>query len=201
MTYQAVTAEQPVDLPPLSSGIKWFKGSAGLSVAWKLDIASQPPTLICTLFTRAPNDELSYVPPISGTTTIRLTPWSGAQLFQLNRQPLLGEVMQEPDDALPLQTHGLIYLGDLLATPDDVSNKKESNAPLFLHLHCRLGASSGFRTKIARGTYGQFIETTQSHTPVATATAKAAPPAQAAPASRQPIARKNKTRSIGKRSR
>lgn len=200
MTYQSVTSEQPMDLPPLSSGIKWFKGSAGLAIAWKLDTESRPPNLICTLFTRAPNDELSYVPPVTGTTMIRLTPWSGTQLFQLKRQPLLGEVMQETDGILPLQTHGLIYLGGLLAAPDDVSSKKEGNTPVFLHVHCRLGASGGFRTRIAKGTYGQFIETMPSLTPVETAAEKASAPARAASASKQPIMRKSKPRSVGKRS-
>jgi len=200
MTYQSVTPDQPTDLPSMLSGIKWYKGSAGLAVAWKLDTQSQPPTLLCTLFTRAPNDELSYVPPTSGTTTIRLSPWSGTQLFQLERQPLLGEVMQETDGSSPLRTNGLIYLGGLLAAPDDVPSNKGGHELLFLHVHCRLGASGGFRTKIARGTYGQFIDTMPSLTPVETAAEKAAAPAQAISRRKQPIARKSKARSAGKRS-
>jgi hypothetical protein len=199
MTDPYVTPEQQADLPSMLSGIKWFKGSAGLTIAWKLDAATQPPMLVCTLFTRAPHDELSYVPPISGSTTIRLTPWSGTQLFQLERQPLLGAVMQDSGNSLPPHTNGLIYLGGLLAAPDDVSGHKGDNAPLFLHVHCRLGASSGFRTKIARGTYGQFIEAMPSSTSAEGAAQKAAMPTQSAPASKPSIARKSKPRGSSKR--
>ena len=200
MNYPSIAPDQPTDLPSMLSGIKWFKGSAGLAVAWKLDTQSQPPTLVCTLFTRAPNDELSYVPPTSGTTTIRLSPWSGAQLFQLERQPLLGDVMQETDGNSALRTNGLIYLDALLAAPDDVPSNKGGHELLFLHVHCRLGTSGGFRTKIARGTYGQFIKPMPSLTPVETAAEKVSAPAQAISSKKQPIARKSKARSAGKRS-
>ncbi|MBB6243735.1 hypothetical protein [Rhodanobacter sp. MP1X3] len=150
---------QKIELPSMLEGIEYFKGSAGLVIAWKLEKEkSRPPTLVCKLYTRRPHDAPSYVPP-SGTLTIQLSPKSAPQPFWLERQPLLGEIVPESDGVNPFQTHGLIYLGGLLASPDSaIPVVFPHHAHLYLHVHCQLGASNGCRAKIAQGTYGLFME-------------------------------------------
>ncbi len=166
------------ELPALTHGVRRFAGSAGLAIVWQLEAKTKPPSLHCALFALAPDSDHAGGTPAG---VIRLSLEAHTQSFQIERR--IGPGAGEPDgsDVDPRQASGVIYLGRKNDRPGQlrIDGAIAPDEPIYLHVHCRLGASSGFLGKIACGSFGQLQPQAAAEPAPATPDNTPAPVAQA----------------------